>query len=94
MRKRDKKIDNKLRQALTEVCDYALHHSDGYQWITHSVNFQKFPESLIITCMFSDQQSADHAQQKGELLTMIQKKLYNASVDFKQFSKQIRFESE
>lgn len=94
MRKSDKKIDNKLRQALTEVCDYALQHSDGYQWITHSVNFQRFPESLIITCIFSDQQSAEHAQQKGELLAMIQQKLQNADVDLQQSNKQIRFESE
>lgn len=94
MRKSDKKIDNKLRKALTEICDFALQHSDGYQWITHSVNFQQFPESLIITCIFSDQQSADHAEQQGTLFSMIQQKLQDASVDLKQSTKQIRFESE
>lgn len=94
MRKNDKKIDNKLRQALTEVCDYALQHSDGYQWITHSVNFEKFPESLIITCIFSDQQSAEHAQQQGTLLNMIQQKLKDVAIDLHQSNKQIRFESE
>lgn len=94
MRKSDKKIDNNLRKALTDVCDFALQYSDGYQWITHSVNYQRFPNSLIITCMFTDQQSAQNAQQQGKLSTIIQQKLQDIGVYLKDSSRQIRFNFE
>lgn len=91
MRKTDKKIDNKLRQALTEVCDFALHNITGYQWISHTVNYNQFPDSLMITCMFKNQQSAKHASQQKELSGLILKKLKDQLITL-QNSKQIRFE--
>ena len=92
MRKSDKKIDNKVRQALTEVCDLALQHINGYQWITHTVNYQRFPDSLIITCMFADKDSADDPQRQGELSRMIQQKLQAIGIDFQASNRQIRFQ--
>jgi len=91
MRKNDKKIDNKLRQLLTEVCDFALHNSPGYKWITHSVNYNRFPESLVITCTFEDKLSADNAEQEKVLLTVIQQKLNSASIKLLTPSKQVNF---
>lgn len=91
MRKNDKKIDNKLRQLLTEVCDFALHNSPGYKWITHSVNYNRFPESLVITCTFEDKLSADNAEQEKVLLTLIQQKLNSASIKLLTPSKQVNF---
>jgi len=46
MRKTDKKRDNTLRLALTEVCDIALKDIAGFQWLTHCVNYSNFPQSL------------------------------------------------
>ena len=94
MRKTDKKIDNKLRQALTEVCDFALQNSAGYQWISHTVNYNNFPDSLVITCMFDNQQYADQAQQQDELFNLINQKLNAISVNLKKPLKQICFEAE
>lgn len=91
MRKNDKKIDNKLRQLLTEVCDFALHNSPGYKWITHTVNYNRFPQSLVITCTFEDQFHADTAKQEEVLLTLIQQKLNNASIKLSAPNKQINF---
>lgn len=93
MRKSDKKRDNQLRQLLTDVCDFALLHNPGYQWITHQVNYKRFPESLVITLMFSDQATASVAKQQGKLLTLISQKLDNASLNLKNIDQHIRFES-
>ena len=53
MRKSDKKIDNQIIKVLTDVCQSALEDIDGFVWLTHSVNFDKFPQSLKITCVFN-----------------------------------------
>jgi len=91
MRKSDKKIENKIRQTLTEVCDFALLHINGYLWITHKVNYQRFPDSLIITCMFTGKGCADNALQQGELARVIQQKLTTIGIKIKTPNKQIRF---
>ena len=45
MRKTDKKLENTLIAALTEVCEAALEAFDGFQWLTHFVNYSHFPSS-------------------------------------------------
>jgi len=94
VRKSDKKIDNQVRQALTEVCELALQHINGYLWITHTANYQRFPDSLIITCMFADKESAHDAQQQGELLKIAQQKLQQLDINLKAPNKQLRFQFE
>tara|TARA_R110001583_G_scaffold51161_11_gene159813 strand:- start:50683 stop:50967 length:285 start_codon:yes stop_codon:yes gene_type:complete len=94
MRKIDKKIDNKLRSVLTDVCDFALQNITGYQWISHTVNYASFPESLVITCVFDSKEHAHTAQQQGEILTLIVNALSEISVKLNAPQKQICFESE
>lgn len=64
MRKTDKKRDNALRQALTEFCDWALDNIPGFCWVTHLVDYQRYPASLRIICVFNT--DADLAKAKGE----------------------------
>ncbi|KZN14713.1 hypothetical protein [Marinomonas sp. TW1] len=52
MRKSDKKLDNQIRIALTDVCESALKSLNGFEWLTHSVNYDRFPESLKVVCVF------------------------------------------
>ena len=93
MRKSDKKTDNKLRVALTEVCDFALENVLGYQWITHTVNYDAFPASLQVTCAFSSQQAIDDLRQSQQDLALkkeIAQKLSVMSVKI-DMSKQVKF---
>ena len=52
MRKTDKKTDNQIRLALTDVCDTSLKDIDGFVWLTHLVNYDSFPSSLKVVCVF------------------------------------------
>ena len=52
MKKSDKKIDNTVRKALTEVCEAALTEVAGFKWLTHFVNHNDFPDSLSVVCVF------------------------------------------
>jgi len=94
MRKSDKKIENQLRQSLTEVCDFALENIEGYQWITHKVNYDTFPDSLQIICAFMSQSDIDelkHSQQDRVLKENIEKQLAGINIKLKSAEKQITF---
>ncbi len=52
MKKTDKKRDNQIRQVLTQVCDAALESIDGFESLTHTVDYQHFPQSLQVICVF------------------------------------------
>ncbi|WP_440875965.1 Fis family transcriptional regulator [Thalassotalea sp. PLHSN55] len=57
MRKSDKKLDNQLTKALTQVCESALKDINGFNWLTHLVNYNNFPKSLKIVCVFDSDES-------------------------------------
>jgi hypothetical protein len=52
MRKTDKKLEVQLIEALTQVCKQAKTQYPGFSWLTHKVNFQRFPDSLSLVCVF------------------------------------------
>ena len=54
MRKMDKKRDNTIIAALTQVCHVAQDEGNGFQWLTHSVNYQNFPDSLTVVCVYDE----------------------------------------
>ncbi|GLS90495.1 hypothetical protein GCM10007916_15620 [Psychromonas marina] len=94
MRKTDKKIDNQLRNLLTQICEVALQEIQGYKWVSHKVNYARFPESLVITCTFEDLYSAENAEQQGILLNLIQQKLRAANIELNNVRKQVFFTSQ
>lgn len=90
MRKTDKKTEKKLRQILTELCETTLQEHEGYQWISHEVNYNRFPNSLLIRCMFTDKQSAQQAKNQGLLVQKIKHALAIVDIDLKKTDRQIR----
>ena len=79
MRKTDKKIDNQLCRLLTEVCDYAKESCQGFEFISHQVNYHAFPDSLIIECYFINQQSIDALNSDGQMALLQAKILQTLS---------------
>lgn len=97
MRKTDKKLDNQIRTALTEVCDVALRDINGFQWLTHLVNYSNFPQSLRIVCVFDTNDSLSRlstSHSKDELLSLIQKNLNQVNVHLKKVATHVAFDSE
>lgn len=96
MRKSDKKIDNLIREVLTDVCEDTLKSYDGFLWVTHKVKFSSFPQSLQIICVFESNQDRTNfltgdAQQ--HVSTTIQNAFSRAGVQIKNISKQICYET-
>lgn len=97
MRKSDKKIDNKLRLVLTDVCETALKEIAGFQWLTHTVNYNNFPNSLQIICVFdSKKQLKQYLQspQCSALVLLIHNELKATNVMIKNINHHVSYDSE
>ena len=97
MRKTDKKIDNQLRLVLTDVCETALKQIDGFQWLTHIVEYSDFPNSLKVMCIFDTNENLSCYVSKnagGELKSFIRKKLQEIGVSIKNIDRHVTFDTE
>lgn len=59
MRKMDKKLDREIIRELTQVCEDAKFDHEGFIWLTHDVDYQRFPQSLKVTLVFNENVSKD-----------------------------------
>ncbi len=97
MKKTDKKIENAIRIALTDVCNIALDEVPGFKWITHFVDYNAFPSSLIIICVFGTKQELTAALSDrfdDVLRRLIVSKLGAANIQCKNSQQFVRFDSE
>lgn len=96
MRKSDKKIDNLIREVLTDVCEDTLKNYEGFLWVTHKVKFPSFPQSLQIICVFESNQDRTRfltGNGQHHVSTTIQNAFSRAGVQIKNISKQISYET-
>lgn len=96
MRKSDKKIDNLIREVLTDVCEDTLKSYEGFLWVTHKVKFPSFPQSLQIICVFESKQDITNfltSDGQQHVSTAIQHAFNLAGVQIKNISKQIIYET-
>ena len=97
MKKSDKKTENSIIVALTNVCEFALEEIDGFKWITHYVNYNDFPDSLSIVCVFEDTESLVAANKSGEnkiLISLIQDQLTSQNIMIKNIKSVVSFKTE
>lgn len=95
MRKSDKKVENLIREVLTDVCEDTLKGYDGFLWVTHTVKHAAFPQSLEIVCVFeSDKDRASFLAGDGQqhVSTTIQNAFDKAGVQLKNASKHIHYD--
>lgn len=59
MRKTDKKLDREIIRELTQMCEAAKFDHEGFIWLTHEVNYQRFPQSLKVTLVFNESVSEE-----------------------------------
>ena len=93
MRKTDKKIDNALREALTEVCDLALEEYEGFTWLTHFASYDHFPDSLSIVCVFDTNEQLEKANDQS-FRAAIKEKLASMNVRIKDIRQHVSFDTE
>ena len=97
MRKIDRKIDNQLRLVLTDVCEITLKEINGFQWLTHLVNYSNFPKSLKVVCVFDTNENLSYFMSKDskkELASLIRVKLHEVDVKVKNVTNHILYDTE
>lgn len=97
MTKTEKKIDNNLCKVLTTVCEDVKDDLQGFQWLTHTVNYANFPASLKIICVFAtnaDITQLTTSKQDQRLQGLLSQALNTVDVKLKNISKQVKFDSE
>ena len=97
MRKTDKKLENQLREALTDVCDELLALEIGFQWLTHLVNFDRVDKSLKIILVFdtdANMQAFHNSDHEKQLLLTLSQRLKHLGIRLADSSKQVLYDSE
>ncbi|MBC7004057.1 Fis family transcriptional regulator [Photobacterium sp. BZF1] len=97
MRKSDNKVENLIRDVLTDVCEDTLKGYDGFLWVTHTVKYSSFPQSLKIVCVFeTNQDRANFLVGEGQqhVSTAIQKAFNRVGVQLKNVGKKIIYETQ
>ena len=59
------RIERRLIAALTDACEIAKAEIPGFEWLTHTVDYRAFPQSLRVTWVFDSVASKAHALATG-----------------------------
>lgn len=97
MRKTDKTLENTIVKVLTQVCEQSLKEINGFQWLTHLVNYKDFPRSLTIICVFDTQDrlaNLSTSLMQKNLQGLIVEQLNASGIRLPNPLKQIKFDSE
>ena len=97
MKKTDKTLENTIVTLLTKVCEQSLKSFDGFQWLTHLVNYKDFPRSLTIICVFDRQDQVSKllsSPNHDYLVSLIVEQLKSAGIQLPNAQQQIQFDSE
>ncbi|WP_396586935.1 Fis family transcriptional regulator [Bermanella sp. R86510] len=93
MKKTDKKIDNAIRRVLTDVCEAVLTRQDGFKWLTHLVDYDNFPKSLHIICVYDFNDDLARAD-KEDIYFRIKSALAKIDIQIKDIYQHVSFDTE
>lgn len=96
--KRDQaQIERRLIAALTKACETAKTEIVGFSWLTHDVDYARFPYSLIVVWVFDTDANWDQVLANGQdkrMLELTTLALSEANVHVSQVSAIVHFDSE
>ena len=78
---------------LTEVCDLAKENHTGFQWITHFSNYNNFPNSLSVVCIYATNEQLKNAD-VNEICALINRKLLSIDIKLKDIHRHVEFDTE
>ncbi|WP_248732097.1 hypothetical protein [Pseudomonas sp. MWU13-2517] len=91
------RIERRLVATLTDACETAKVEIPGFEWLTHTVNYDAFAQSLRITWVFDTRASKDHALASGvdqRMRELTAAALHEAEAPAVQLDRCVRFDSE
>ena len=97
MQRSAKKTEQAIIKALNNVCETLKDKYIGFTWLTHFVDYNKFPQSLKIVFVFETNQhllDAKNHKLFETLFELSESQLKKESIHIKRIDKSIFFDSE
>ncbi len=91
------RLERRLIASLKSACEQAKPELPGFEWLTHTVDYQRFPESLIVTWVFdTDASLADalRGEARQGMLDLTATALEEAGVVIDDIAGHVDFDSE
>lgn len=93
MRKTDKKMENAIRVALTEACEIAQEHYPGFEWLTHVADYDNFPDSLSVVCIYDTNANLANTD-RDAVRALIRETLLSIDIRVRHAQRQVSFDTE
>lgn len=90
-------MERELARALTTACELAKSEITGFEWLTHRVDYQRFPDSLIVTWVFdseSDLSEAIAGQGKARMQALTLAAFQEIGISVKDIARHVEFDSQ
>lgn len=97
MNRNEKKIENSIIKALNIVCETLKDKQNGFIWLTHFVDYEKFPGSLKIVFVFDTNQHLVDAKNYNlfkNIFELTGSQLKQESVHIKRIENTVFFDTE
>lgn len=91
------RLERRLVATLTDACETAKAEIPGFDWLTHTVDYAAFPQSLRVTWVFDTRANKDHALSTGadqRMRELTAAALHAAEVAPVPMERCVRFDSE
>jgi len=91
------RTERKLVATLTHACEQATYQLPGFEWLTHRVDYQHFPHSLVVTWVFdtsANLSKALNSDAKQLMLALTATALAEAGVGIRDITQHVDFDSE
>lgn len=91
------RLERRLVATLTEACETAKAEIPGFDWLTHTVDYANFPQSLRVIWVFDTRANQDHALASGadqRIRELTAAALQEAEVAAVNIDRCVRFDSE
>ncbi len=96
MKKTDKKREKSIVQGLTRVCEIAKNEVSGFEWLTHRIDYDDFPNSLMVHCIFTSDESIKQVIDSGQdeaIFKLIYDELVLIDINVKDISNRVTFDA-
>ncbi len=97
MKRNEMKTENSIVKALNDVCETLKKESEGFSWLTHFVDYSKFPQSLKLVFVFDTNQNLEGAKNTTTFQTIFQlteTRLSGEGIYIKNIHKSLFFDTE
>ncbi len=96
MKKTDKKRERSIVKGLTRVCEVTKNEIGGFEWLTHTIDYDYFPNSLMVHCIFTSVASIKQvidSDQDETIFKLIRDELVLIDINFKDISNHVTFDT-